>query len=59
MATEELYQALKDADVARIAGHERIEVEYQAALKDAWYAWHKEDVLKDNPISENKEEPGT
>jgi hypothetical protein len=56
MATEELYQALKEADEFRIQAHLEAEAAYQRKLRDAYDAWRREDMEKDNPISEKKTE---
>lgn len=59
MATEELYQALKEADEFRIQAHIKAEEAYQRKLSDAYDAWRREDLEKDNPVSEKRVVPET
>jgi hypothetical protein len=52
MATETLYQALKAADEFRIQAHIEAEAAYQRKWTEAFDAWRREDLEKNNPVSE-------
>ena len=56
MVTEELYQAIKTAEEFRIQAHIEAEEAYQQKLRDAYDAWRREDMEKDNPVNETKKE---
>ena len=56
MAVKELYQALKEADEFRIQAHIEAEAAYQRKWTEAFDAWRREDMLKDQPISEKSKE---
>jgi hypothetical protein len=57
MATEDLYRALKAADEFRIQAHIEAEAAYQRKWTEAFDEWRREDMLKDQAVSENVKEP--
>jgi hypothetical protein len=47
---------LTEADEFRVQAHIEAEEAYQRKLSDAYDAWHREDLEKDNPVSEKSKE---
>jgi len=56
MAADDLHQALKEAGEFRIQAHIEAEAAYQRKWTEAFDAWRREDLEKDNPVSEKGKE---